>query len=257
MVRHNNDLARNRRSKIKMSPKLVAMVSVYNSSQWLRDRIINLMETKIYARGELTIYLANANSPSADDDTICNEYVGRSNIKYERIGDCTVYGAWNHMVKNSNEPYITNANSDDLVSPECYDFLIETCEERQSHLSFVDWVTIGDEVKKWKDVAGPGNGVPAYNPTVDQYSCGHFPLWRRSLHDKIGFFDPWFKALGDADFWYRAWINEIRDFVPVGLQMAAYRWRDGQNLWNRTAEEQRTAEWERLRSRQPGQIICS
>lgn len=237
------------------SPKLTALVSVYKSSRWLRDRIDNLMNTELYKRRGLLIYLINASSPDGDDEAICRSFIDHPNVRYERIPHCTVYGAWSHAITRTDTPFLTNANSDDLISPEAYDIMIEVCEKKDASLAFCDWITIGDGVRKWSEVAGmPGNGISAYNPSHDQMSCGHFPLWRRSLHDRIGLFDPQFQALGDADFWYRAWVSNIRDFEPINSPLAAYRWRDGDNLWSKTPEDQRSKEWSIMRSRQPGRL---
>lgn len=239
----------------KMKPKIVAMVSLYNSGRWLRQRFDNLMQTKTWRRGELLIYATNAGSPDPGDHDICQEYLVHRNFKYDRIGDCSVYATWNHIIKNTDTTFITNANTDDLVSPVAYDILMEACEHQNSMLAYCAWFTIGEEHKHWADLgADKSNGIGHYDPTHDQMSCGHFPVWRRELHDRIGLFDPSFRAAGDADFWYRAWQNGIRNFAPINLALGGYRWRGGQNLWNRTAEDVRSREWATLSSRKAGKL---
>lgn len=236
-------------------PILVAMISVYNSSKWLRNRFNNLMQTKTYQQGKLLIYATNANSPDNEDETICKEYIKSPNVIYDRIGTCTVYGAWNHIIKNTNTQFITNANSDDLIAPNAYEILLEACINQNAPLSYCGWYTIGDQHGHWQNLGSDKlNSVGHYDPTRDQISCGHFPLWRREMHDKIGLFDPQFKALGDADFWIRAWRNDIRGFAPINLPLGGYRWRFGDNLWDRTDESQRTREWSIVHSRTAGKL---
>jgi hypothetical protein len=90
-----------------------------------------------------------------------------------------------------------------------------------------------------------------YNPENGQLSCGHFPVWKRELHDKVGYFDPTMKALGDADLWFRAWKMGIKNFHYYGEPLGGYLWRSGQNLWHRVDDGTRHQEWQKLFSRQP------
>lgn len=245
---------RNRDRNRKMSNKisLTAIVSLYNSGQWLRNRIENLLRTNIYRRNELLIYCVNASSSDPNDDAIPNEYSGIPNFHYEIIPQCTVYAAWNHAIKRVDTEFITNANADDIVSPDCYDILISACKD--SSLAYCGWYTVGIANMKWEEVKGTWENVTIYNPTANHHSCGHFPLWKRSIHDRVGLFDPSFKAIGDADLWWRCWVNNIRDFNPVDMPLGAYLWRFGSNLWHRTDEDTRKREWQTISSRQPGKL---
>lgn len=236
-------------------PRLVAMVSVYNSSQWLRDRLLNLLETSAYRNSEMLIFCVNAESPDQADDAICRDFANaNANFRYETIPFCTVYAAWNWIISNTDSVFLTNANTDDLVSPHAYEVMMATCDQGDADLAYCGWHTIGDDVHHWSQIGGAGNDLCGYDPNCDRMSCGHFPLWRRSMHHRIGLFDPWFQALGDADFWYRAWVNGVRDFRRIDQPMGAYRWRFGKNLWHATADAQRAAEWAKLSSRQPGRL---
>lgn len=236
-------------------PKVVAMISLYKSGKWLRQRFDNLMQTKTWRRGDLLIYATNAESPDEADHSISLEYTVHRNFKYDRIADCSVYQTWAHIIRATNTEYITNANADDLIAPNAYDIMIEACEKSNAHLAYCGWHTIGEEVKHWGQITGPGNPLSGFDPSRDLMSCGHFPLWSRKLHEKIGNFDGSFRAAGDADFWMRAWVNNIRDFVPVNMPLGGYRWRDGDNLWHRTAEDIRTREWATIHSRKPGRLF--
>jgi glycosyltransferase involved in cell wall biosynthesis len=46
---------------------------------------------------------------------------------------------------------------------------------------------------------------PDYNPKLLFKVCyvGPQPMWRKSLHDRYGYFDPMFKSAGDYEFWLR------------------------------------------------------
>lgn len=236
--------------------KITAIISLYNSGRWLHNRINNLMETDTYKRGELFIYAVNAQSPDPRDDQIANQYAGRDKFHYEIINPCTVYGAWNHAIKKTSTPFITNANADDINSPDCYDKLIAACEAHDALVAYSDWYVLTQENQPWrpgKMDAGPDH-CGQYNPDKNQLSCGHFPVWRRDLHDKVGYFDPSLKALGDADLWLRAWRMGYRNFFYFGEHLGGYLWRNGDNLWHRVDDATRASEWEKVFSRPPGKL---
>lgn len=240
-------------------PTITAMISVYKSSKWLEHRFINLFETTAYKEKRLIIHAVNADSPDPLDDEICREFAKThpESVKYDKIDFCTVYAAWNYIIRKSKTKYVTNANSDDLIAPQAYDMMANACESGYE-LAYCGWHTISDSVLRWSEVTGPGNPAPQYDPSRSLVSCGHFPLWNRELHDKVGLFDPKMRALGDADFWYRCYKAGLAKFAAISEPIAAYRWRgegsDG-NLWNRTPEDVRADEWRVMASRTGEKLI--
>lgn len=236
------------------TPTLTAIVSLYNSGTWLHNRIDNLMKTSLYHRGQLLIFCVNAQSPDVNDDIIANSFSGRANFHYEVVPYMTVYGAWNHAIRKTDSEFITNANADDLVSPDCYETLISACVQSNAALAYCGWYSVHQSNMKWEQISGFWNHVAYYNPLANQHSCGHMPVWRRSIHSQIGLFDPSFKALGDADLWFRCWMNNIRSFAPIDLPLGAYLWRNGENLWHKTDEGTRAKEWKIIANRQPGKL---
>jgi len=47
--------------------------------------------------------------------------------------------------------------------------------------------------------------------------CGPQPLWRRSIHERHGWFDESFKVAGDYEFWLRIATTETMVHVPAVL----------------------------------------
>lgn len=220
------------------------MVSLYNSGDWIRNRLDNLMQTTTLSQSE--IWCVNANSPDQRDNDIPQEYP----VKYvklpERIG---VYAAWNHIIKSSSSQYITNANTDDLVAPNCYERLMSELDNNIEYdFAYPSWYTTDVPNQHWRqlvsiDHAGlPGN----FAGDIDKAGVGHFPLWRRSIHNKIGFFDESFKAAGDAEWWMRAYYKANSRFCWVNEFLACYLWRNGENLWQR---EITSEEWEKFHTK--------
>lgn len=235
----------------KMSgPQLTAIVSVYNSSKFLQYRLDNLFDTNYYKQGKLLIYLVNASSPDINDNKLCEQVQNHTNVIYETIPFCTVYAAWNHAILKTSTPFITNANTDDLIAPDGYDQLVDACINHNTVISYCGWYDISKPTK-WNEI-DPSNHwtrIGQYNPEANQLSCSHFPVWSRKIHDVVGLFDPDFKALGDADLWFRCWKAGLRNLSLLQAPIGAYCWKNGQNLWHTCPEESRSAEWSKLYSR--------
>lgn len=218
--------------------KLVAMVSLYNSGDWIENRLNNLLQSSL--GDDLEIWCVNANSPDPRDHDIPQKF----SINYIQLPErVTVYAAWNNVIENSQSVYITNANSDDLVHPKCYELLINEIEQRKCDLAYPSWYCTKIPNQNWDNLKRVSSDAPGtYSGNVQSAGVGHFPLWRRSLHAKLGLFDDSFRALGDADWWARCyWVGKAR-FYWLNKKLGCYLWRDGQNLWHREISKE---EWRR------------
>jgi glycosyltransferase involved in cell wall biosynthesis len=229
--------------------KLVVMVSVYNAGDFIENRLDNLQKSTMAKDTE--VWVVNANSPDPRDHAIPHKF----DVKYvklpERVG---VYAAWNYIIKNSKSVYLTNANADDLIAPNGYETLTRNLDQvKACDFSYPSWFTTDtpnltwEDVRKGKAAACDKSGKPGqYKGNLDDGGVGHFPIWRRALHDKLGLFDEEFKALGDADWWARCWWVGKADFHWHKEYLACYLFRNGENLWHREVNE---VEWQRYHTK--------
>lgn len=219
--------------------KLTAMVSLYNSGEWIENRLKNLLQS---TQEDVEIWCVNADSPDPRDHEIPQEYP----VKYVRLPKRnTVYEAWNYIIENSESEFITNANTDDLVHPQCYSKLIETLESLGPEFGFAypSWWSTSIPNQEWATLKHDMDERPGhYVGNIHTAGVGHFPLWRRSLHSEVGLFDTKYQALSDADWWSRCYHVAKTKFQWVGDYLGCYLWRDGDNLWSRKIN---AAEWER------------
>lgn len=215
------------------------MVSLYDSGEWIANRLDNLYKCDML--DDLDIWCVNANSPDARDHDIPQQYPFRYVKLDERV---TVYEAWNYIIENSNSEYITNANTDDIVAPNCYSRMLSTfgqhpntgfvyCSWNSTSVANQQW----DSLHSYDPMGHPGH----YNGDIYAAGVGHFPIWKRELHDRLGLFDTQFKALADADWWARCYHVGNTKFIWLRENLATYLWRNGENLWNRSISPE---EWE-------------
>jgi glycosyltransferase involved in cell wall biosynthesis len=169
----------------------------------------------------MEIWCINANSPDERDNIIPQKFPVTYIKLPERVG---VYAAWNHIIRNSNSEYITNANADDLIAPDGYERLMYVLDRsKQDSFVYPSWYTTSTPNLKWDQIvssklASPDGTPGSYKGDLGTSGVGHFPMWRRSLHSRLGLFDENFKALGDADWWARCfhigncnfkWLNNF------------------------------------------------
>ncbi len=181
-----------------------AIISTYNSEQFIRGRIEDLLNQTILDK--LEIIIVNSGSRQ-NEDIIIKEYAKNfSNIKYIKTNEReTVYKAWNRGIKIASGKYITNANTDDRLKNNTLEKLADFLENNpQVGLVYADQYISNiknqtfDEIKEYKSI-----DFPDFNIVYQLERCiiGSQPMWRSSLHfiDNI-WFDESFEVCGDHEF---------------------------------------------------------
>lgn len=210
------------------------MVSIYNSGKWIDNRLKNIFNSTIIDKCE--VVCVNANSPDPLDDEIPKKYPC-SYIKLD--SDLSLYDTWNMIIKDSKTEYLTNANTDDIVAPTAYEQLSQILKQEQLACVYPSWHTTSIDNLTWEDTKDRNKchingGQPGqFAGNISQASPGHFPMWKKSLHYQVGYFDPSFTALADAHFWTKVWYGTNYGFWWHREPLGCYLWRNGENLWNR------------------------
>ena len=205
--------------------KVTILTSVYKASKHLTGFLDNLLEQTIFDQCELL--MLNGNSPEADlEDSIIQPYVDQyDNIRYEKLAqDPGIYACWNLMIKSSESDYITNANVDDRIMPDCLEkhvALLDAkpevdvayCLNVRSHLPNTQpWMLTG------KEEVFPT--APFNKDLMLQANLPHnHPVWRRSLHYTYGYFEEEKYVSGsDWDFWLRCTVGGSQmELIPEKL----------------------------------------
>ena len=205
--------------------KVTILTSVYKASKHLTGFLDNLLEQTIFDQCELL--MLNGNSPEADlEDSIIQPYVDQyNNIRYEKLTqDPGIYACWNLMIKSSESDYITNANVDDRIMPDCLEkhvalldakpeIDVAYCLNVRSHLPNTQpWMLTG------KEEVFPT--APFNKDLMLQANLPHnHPVWRRSLHYTYGYFEEEKYVSGsDWDFWLRCTVGGSQmELIPEKL----------------------------------------
>ena len=201
--------------------KVTIVTSLYKGKNYIESFLQNITNQTIWDQCEL--FILDANSPDGELEYIKPYMEKYNNIRYERLDETIgIYQSWNYIIKNSNSEYLTNANVDDLLYPDCI----------EKHVEFLD---LNNNI----DVAYcfnihldyyelPANRIGDIWETTDfdleaMLNCNlaqNHPVWRRSLHDKYGYFREEYFSASDWEFWLRcATLGSKFKLIPEILGM--------------------------------------
>lgn len=191
------------------------IISLYKSDEYLPALLINILEQTAFSDCEICILSVE---PSVSEIEILSRFSSTfTNVKLqfskERIG---IYNAWNQMIRTSTAPYITNMNADDLRSHNSIQLQIDYLNRNEwVDVVYQDFFYAREHGVDW-DILSK---IDAHSnlPTVSLYSLvarginppHNAPMWRRSVHDSVGYFLETLKSAGDIEFWIRCKLKGI------------------------------------------------
>ena len=204
---------------------LTIITSLYQGERYIQTFLDNMIHQTIFP--ECQLFIVDANSPQ-NEKAIIEEYTAiYSNIKYlkmtERIG---IYEAWNLAIKNSDSEFLTNANVDDVHRKDGFELKVKalrTFTECDVVYSDVYYSFLENLPFELIAQAGLKTDLPTANKfNLLKYNSPHnSPMWRRSIHEKIGLFDTTYKSAGDYELWLRAAFSGIH-FKKIEEAVVAY-----------------------------------
>lgn len=217
----------------KREPLVSVIVSTYNSLEFIRECLDDLeCQTLI---GHMEIIVVDAASQQ-HERTVVEEFQERfGNIVYIRTSTkITVYAAWNLAIRVARGKYITPFSTNDRLRKDAYEILVRALEDHtdiplvygDTYITQVPHETFENHTRysQWK--------WPEYSFEDLLHNCrvGPHPMWRRNIHETIGYFDEQYQALGDQEFWLR--MGEHHELLHVPEFTGLY-WVTPEGLSNR------------------------
>lgn len=184
--------------------KITVLTSLFNCIKYL-DGYFNCL-SKLNNTQNIEVLLLH-NAPSNEEMAIIYEWIpSLSFVKHiiipEREG---LYTTWNRGIDIANGEYVCVWNVDDIRTPNSIIDQAETLDKNPN----AD-LTYGDFYYMFKYPEPSDILVVNKDFSINKKSffrshqIGCFPMWRKQIHDKIGFFDEQFELVADFDFQIRA-----------------------------------------------------
>ena len=186
--------------------KLTCIVSTYSSADFIEECLGDLVAQTMFE--DMEVLIIDAHSPQNEAELVKPFLERFDNIRYlvtpRRIG---IYPAWTMGSLLASAPYITPFSTNDRLLPHAYETLVRALDSNPKAS-----LVYGDSYLTDKPHQTIGRHSPSgfyHWPEIDygwlMLSCGvgPQPMWRKSVHAQIGYFDRRYKATGDQDFFLR------------------------------------------------------
>lgn len=122
-----------------------------------------------------------------------------------------VYNAWNIGIQAATTEYVTNWNIDDIRHPINTKIKYDLLVNNNYDLAYNYYTAVSDpEINFYNIKSTPHLAYPDHYEKHVFENCyaGPDPLWRKSLHNKVGYFDyENFNTIGDWEMWIRFAVN--------------------------------------------------
>jgi glycosyltransferase involved in cell wall biosynthesis len=196
---------------------VTVLVALYKAGGYLRRKLLNLEQQTRF--NDCWIVLLNCQDlehESAKYKWFLDKYDNVIEIKYETHR--RLYPTWNDGIKATQSKYICNSNVDDMWRPEYVETCVDFLETNPEVAVASTYVLVTDKPNQlypnwiWRD------RIPSYPYPVG--TAGPCPMWRRSLHDKYGYFGN-YRVIGDAKIWEK-WYAGGEKFAIIPQNLVLY-----------------------------------
>lgn len=193
------------------------IVSLYNAADKIPTFLRMLSQQTMIKRGECEVVFIDSGSPGGDHGAF-QQAIAATPMPalYARSENReTIQAAWNRGIKLARGDALAFLGVDEAIHPECMDILSDTLDRNPN----VDWVmsdsivteldkreTLSHDIMKY-DRRGYRQDWHYLDSTFLSYVGG---LYRKSIHDRVGYYDESFRAAGDTEF-----KNRVLPFIQT------------------------------------------
>ena len=205
-------------------PKVAVIASLYAAGGKLKRLLENIVLQTLTRAGHVEIVLVDSNSPT-DEYDVFKAFAMQHDVPivFARSQEReTIQAAWNRGIKLARAPYLCFYGVDEGMHPECLGVLADVLDKSPQ----VDWV-MADSIVTNVDNAGVFcNDVllfdrSGFDPRLVYLDTVYLNwvggMYRRSIHDRFGYYDETFRAAGDTEFKLRVAPHVTAAYIPRRL----------------------------------------
>jgi glycosyltransferase involved in cell wall biosynthesis len=196
---------------------------LYKGEKFVNGYIDDMLRQTVFNKTEF-IFL-DCNSPENERSLLEPLSQKYENVIYKKLdNDPGIYAAWNISVKMCSSDIVGNWNIDDRKSSNSLEILLKPFERDES-LDLVYGLTyVSTEPNERYENNTYEHVYPCLPHSLKNLLINNsphcMPLWKKSLHDRFGYFDENYRTASDGDMWLRSAVGGARIYMvnhPVGL----------------------------------------
>lgn len=203
------------------TPRVSVIVSLYNAHTKLKLFLTMLSLQTLVRRGEVEVVLMDSGS-KGNEYEVMKEFLANHSISvvYARSAQReTIQAAWNRGIHLARAPYLVFLGVDEALYPDA----LETLAEELDRNPAADWVmsnslvTEVDEQGVFRKDVMPydrSGGTKDYTYLETCYLSWVGGMYRKSIHERFGYYDESFRAAGDTEFKNRVLPYVRVKFIP-------------------------------------------
>ena len=207
-------------------PKVTIFCPLYAGEKYIQGFLEDMQKQTIFEQSELIII--NANSPENEEQYIKEFIKNHKNVVYKKLNyRATVMETENMAIKMASGDFIAQACVDDRHSPH----YLETLAKHLHYSSDIDLVYTDcyQTTKPNETFENNSSNGNFYEHSRNKFSrenmikClpGPMPMWKKSIHDKAGFFNEDLAYAGDWDMFLRM-VESGAQFKKVDIPLGLY-----------------------------------
>jgi hypothetical protein len=208
------------------TPSLTVFCPLFKGSEFIQGYMEDMVRQTFFK--EVRFHILDCASPDNEFEVI-ERFLGHKNIFYQRLDyDPGLYEAWNMCCKAADTELVGNWNVDDRKSPWSLEALLQPFL-LDSNLDIAYGPTFVSENanESWEEIKDPSifpcNNTRTWRDLIVNNSPHCMPIWKKSIHDRFGYFDASYETAADSDMWIRAvkggaTIKMVRDVVGIYYQ---------------------------------------
>tara|TARA_R110002020_G_scaffold78506_6_gene197428 strand:- start:1218 stop:3203 length:1986 start_codon:yes stop_codon:yes gene_type:complete len=197
-------------TKLEDLPKISIITSIYDGDEYIRPFLEDVTRQTVF-KEKCELILINANSPGNEEEVI-NEYLEKypDNIVYKKLEeDPGIYAVWNMAIKMATGEYITNANLDDRKASNALErHALELYTNTDVDLVYSNMLITHKANETFENNSSNGERYNFPDFSLENLLRSNMPhaspMWRKTVHDKHGFFEEKYRSASDWDMWLRA-----------------------------------------------------
>jgi glycosyltransferase involved in cell wall biosynthesis len=209
--------------------KISIITSLYRGEKYLRQFLQHLSQISNPKDCEIIII---HNDPTVAELDILSQFENPGlEILHLKVLREPLYSSWNRAISAARGEYLTIWNIDDVRLPSS---IQEQANALDTHVDVA--IAYGDFVivNEYGCTDGSNVVAPKYDikdkSFLRQHHIGPFPMWRKSIHDAVGYFDEQLRLIADLDFQIR--VAKCHPLIKVDKQLGYYLEGTSSNLSN-------------------------